>query len=98
MPTKIEQPIDIATRAKLRAREHFQQNRFVTIGAGALVVALLIFVATSIPRRSTVQKTKVVTSALKEEPMQNGNAVVDRSSFPLPIQGRPRQRRDTKDF
>ena len=52
MPTKVESPIDIATRAKLRARQQFQQNRFVIIGAGALVVALLVFVATSIPHKS----------------------------------------------
>jgi hypothetical protein len=55
MPQPIVQPLDIATRAKLRAREHFQQNRFVIIGAGALVIALLIFVATSIPHKSSVQ-------------------------------------------
>lgn len=39
----LQQPIDIATRARLRAKQQFQQNRFVIIGAGALVVALLIF-------------------------------------------------------
>ena len=66
MPSTIVQPIDIATRAKLRAREQFQQNRFVIIGAGALVIALLIFVATSIPHTNSVQKTKVVTAAVKK--------------------------------
>ena len=35
----VVQPLDIATRAKLRAKQQFQQNRFVIIGAGALVVA-----------------------------------------------------------
>jgi hypothetical protein len=89
MPSTIVQPIDIATRAKLRAREQFQQNRFVIIGAGALVVALLIFVATSIPRKSPVQKTKVVTSALKEEPAQGANAAVERSLFPITDSGAP---------
>jgi hypothetical protein len=38
------------------------------IGAVALVVALLIFVATSIPHKSPAQKTKVGASAVKEEP------------------------------
>ena len=89
MPTKVEQPIDIATRAKLRAREQFQQNRFVIIGAGALVIALLIFVATSIPHKSPLPKTKVVTSALKDEPAQSANTVVDRSLFPITDSGAP---------
>ena len=89
MPTKLEQPIEIATRAKLRARQRFQQNRFVIIGAGALVVALLIFVATSIPHKSPVQKTKVGASAVKEEPAQIANAGADRSLFPITDSGRP---------
>jgi hypothetical protein len=88
-PTKVEQPIAIATRAKLRARQQFQQNRFVIIGAGALVVALLVFVATSIPHKSPVQKTKVGAAAVKEEPTQVANAGADRSLFPITDSGRP---------
>jgi hypothetical protein len=42
---------DLATRGKQRAKQQFQQNRFVIIGAGALVVALLVFVAVSVPHR-----------------------------------------------
>jgi hypothetical protein len=34
-----------ATRAKQRARQRIQQSRFVIIGAGAIVIALLILVA-----------------------------------------------------
>jgi hypothetical protein len=83
------QPLDIATRAKLRARQQFQQNRFVIIGAGALVVALLVFVATSIPHKSPVQKTKIGTAAIKEEPTQTANAGADRSLFPITDSGRP---------
>jgi Bacterial conjugation TrbI-like protein len=89
MPQPIVQPPDIATRAKLRARQQFQQNRFVIIGAGALVVALLIFVATSISRKSPVQKTKVGASAVKEEPTKMANAGADRSLFPITDSGRP---------
>jgi hypothetical protein len=89
IPPTVERPLDIATRAKLRARQQFQQNRFVIIGAGALVVALLIFLATSIPHKSPVQKAKVGTSAVKEEPAQRANAVVDRSLFPITDSGRP---------
>ena len=40
---------ELATRAKQRARQQIRQNRFVIIGAGAVVIALLIFVATSMP-------------------------------------------------
>jgi hypothetical protein len=43
-------PQDLATRGRQRAKQQFQQNRFVIIGAGALVVALLVFVAVSMPR------------------------------------------------
>ena len=89
MSTKVEQPIDIATRSRLRAREHFQQNRFVIIAAGALVIALLIFVATSIPHKSLVQKTKVGDATVKEEPTQIANAAGDRSLFPVTDSGRP---------
>lgn len=89
IPPSVVQPFDIATRAKLRARQHFQQDRFVIIGAGALVVALLIFVATSIPHKSPVQKTKVGVSAVKEELAQTANAGADRSLFPITDSGRP---------
>ncbi len=65
-PPAVAQPLDIATRTKLRARQQFQQNRFVIIGAGALVVALLIFVATSIPHKNPVQKTKAGATAVKD--------------------------------
>jgi hypothetical protein len=88
-PSPVVQTIDIATRGTLRARQHFQQNRFVIIGAGALVVALLVFVATSIPRNNPVPKTKVGTGAGKQEPTQLANAGADRSLFPITDSGRP---------
>ncbi len=47
--------LDLATRAKQRARQQIQQNRFVIIGAGAIVIALLIFVATSMPHRGVAE-------------------------------------------
>lgn len=89
MPSTVEQPIDIATRANLRARQQFQQNRFVILGAGALIVALLIFVATSIPHKSPVQKPKVGSATVKEEQTQVANAGADRSLFPITDSGRP---------
>jgi len=42
-----------ATRARLRMKHGFRQNRFVIIGAGLLVGALLLFVAVSVPRNKT---------------------------------------------
>lgn len=98
MPSKVEQPIDIATRAKLRARQQFQQNRFVIIGAGALVVALLVFVATSIPHKGPVRKTKVDALAVKEEPTQIANADADRSLFPITDLGRPSAKEADEGF
>ena len=56
-PASIPVP-EVATRAKQRAKQQIQQNRFVIIGAGAIVIALLIFVATSMPHRGAPQKVK----------------------------------------
>ena len=89
MPPTVKQTLDIATRAKLRARQQFQQNRFVIVGAGALIVALLIFVATSIPHKIPLQKPKVGSAAVKEEQTQVANAGADRSLFPITDSGRP---------
>jgi hypothetical protein len=49
---------EFATRAKQRAKQQIQQNRFVIIGAGAIVTALLIFVAVSMPHRGGPDKGK----------------------------------------
>jgi hypothetical protein len=49
---------ELATRAKQRTKQQIQQNRFVIIGAGAIVVALLIFVATSMPSKHPAPKSK----------------------------------------
>jgi hypothetical protein len=98
MPSAIGQPIDIVTRAKLRPRHQFQQNRFVIIGAGALVLALLIFVATSIPHKTPAQKSKVGAWASKEEPTQNGSTAVDHSLFPITDSGRPSAKETHEGF
>jgi Bacterial conjugation TrbI-like protein len=98
LSSTLQQPIDIATRARLRAKQQFQQNRFVMIGAGALVVALLIFVATSIPHRSPAQKTKVGTAAMKEEQTQTADTSVDRSLFPITDSGRPSAKESHEGF
>ena len=46
---------EFATRARQRARPQFRQNRFAIIGAGAIVIASLIFVAISMPGKRPVQ-------------------------------------------
>jgi len=59
VPTAVqEQEPELATRTKQRAKQQFQQNRFVIIGAGAIVLALLIFVATSMPSKRPAPKSK----------------------------------------
>ena len=63
---------ELATRAKQRAKQQIQQNRFVIIGAGAIVVALLVFVATSMPHRGGPQKAKG-RSAIANDDVDRGN-------------------------
>jgi len=79
-----------ATRAKQRARKQIQQNRFVIIGAGAIVIALLIFVATSMPHRGAPQKAKSRGATATEDlALESGTASNDKSLFPITDSGRP---------
>jgi hypothetical protein len=81
---------EVATRAKQRAKQQIQQNRFVIIGAGAIVIALLIFVATSMPHRSAPQKWKSRGAATAEDSVADGStASNDKSLFPITDFGRP---------
>ena len=81
---------EVATRAKQRAKQQIQQNRFVIIGAGAIVIALLIFVATSMPHRSTPQKVKSRGTTTAEDLVsESGSAGNDESIFPITDSGRP---------
>ncbi|MFZ0798096.1 MAG: hypothetical protein WAM98_09940, partial [Terriglobales bacterium] len=80
----------LATRAKQRARQQIQQNRFVIIGAGAIVIALLIFVATTMPRRGATQKVKSrVATSTEDLASESGTASDDKSLFPITDSGRP---------
>ncbi len=80
----------LATRAKQRARQQIQQNRFVIIGAGAIVIALLIFVATSMPHRGVPQKVKSRGATATEDlALESGTASNDKSLFPITDSGRP---------
>ena len=58
---------ELATRAKQRTRPQIQQNRFVIIAAGAIVVALLIFVATSMPRKRSAPTSKNGAAATTQD-------------------------------
>ena len=81
---------ELATRAKQRARQQIRQNRFVIIGAGAIVVALLIFVATSMPHRGVPQKVKSRGATGTEDlALESGSASNDKSLFPITDSGRP---------
>jgi hypothetical protein len=80
----------LATRAKQRAGQQIQQNRFVIIGAGAIVIALLIFVATSMPHRGVPQKVKSRgANATEDLALESGTASNDKSLFPITDSGRP---------
>lgn len=74
----------LPTRAKLRARENFRQNRSVILAAGALVFALLIFAIVSAPGRRSGSKALVV-------PKTNDDASatsVQKSTLPIIDSGR----------
>ena len=80
---------ELATRAKQRARQQIQQNRFVIIGAGAIVIALLIFVATSMPHRGTPQRAKSRgATAIEDLASESGTASNNKSLFPITDSGR----------
>ena len=77
------------TRTELRAKQKFQQNRFVIIGAGALVVALLLFVAVSMPRKNTSQTPKTGATVGQAKSQQGEPTSDGRSLLPITDSGRP---------
>jgi hypothetical protein len=80
---------DPATRGKQRTKQQFQQNRFVIIGAGALVVALLLFVAVSVPHRKASKATKGTTLTGPGTIQQNEASSTVRSLLPITDSGKP---------
>jgi hypothetical protein len=89
----------LATRAKQRARQQIQQNRFVIIGAGAIVIALLIFVATSMPHRGAPQKVNSRGATDTEDlAFESGTASNDKSLFPITDSGRPATKESHEGF
>jgi hypothetical protein len=83
------QTIDLPTRPRQRARQQFQQNKFVIIGAGALVVALLLFVALSVPHKHTVQKPRGIVAGQQDPTQPSQSASVEPSLLPITDSGRP---------
>ena len=98
-PSAPAAPPEFATRAKQRAKQQIQQNRFVIIGAGAILTALLIFVAISMPHRGGPEKAKnrALTSDSKStlEPNSEG---IEKSLFPITDSGRPVTKEDHQGF
>jgi hypothetical protein len=90
LPTDATVPLPtLATRSKQRVRQQIQQNRFVIIGAGAVVIALSIFVATSMPHRGATQKVKSRGATDTEDlGLESGTASNDKSLFPITDSGR----------
>jgi len=87
--TAAGQTIDFATRTRQRARHEFQQNKFVIIGAGALVVALLLFVSLSVPHKHTVQKPRGIVAGQQDPTQPNESSSVEPSLLPITDSGRP---------
>jgi hypothetical protein len=90
---------EFATRAKQRAKQQIQQNRFVIIGAGAIVTALLIFVGISVPHRGGPEKAKNrgFTSDGKSTPEPNSEGI-EKSLFPITDSGRPATKEEHQGF
>ena len=96
MPTS---PPEVATRARQRARQQIQQNRFVIVAAGAIVTALLIFVAISMPHRGGPQKAKNRGATSKDEStVETGSEANDKSLFPITDSGRPATKETHQGF
>ncbi len=93
------QATELATRAKQRTRQQFQQNRFVFIGAGAIVVALLIFVATSMPSKRPAPKSKnSAVATMQDVASETGATPGDKSLFPITDSGRPATKETHEGF
>jgi type IV secretory pathway VirB10-like protein len=84
-----------ATRAQQRAKKQIQQNRFVIIAAGAVVAALLIFAAVSLPHRGEPRKG-MSHSAVATDRVNSENS--DKSLFPIIDSARPTAKEDRQGF
>ena len=90
---------EFATRTKQRARQQSQQNRFIIIGAGAIVTAILIFVAISMPHRGAPEKVKSRGAITNDQSTgQASNESNDKSLFPITDSGRPATKETHQGF
>lgn len=90
---------EFATRAKQRAKQQIQQNRFLFIGAGAIVTALLIFVAVSMPHRGGSAKVKNGGITSQDElTAETSNESNDKSLYPITDSGRPSTKETHQGF
>lgn len=89
---------EFPTRTKQRAKLQIQQNRFVIIAAGAIVMALLIFVAVSMPRRGGLEKTKNGIITKDESTAESGHDSDEKSLYPITDSGRPEAKTTHQGF
>jgi hypothetical protein len=82
-------PQVLATRGRQRAKRQLQQNRLVIIGAGVLVVALLLLVAVSMPRGKPPKTAKGTMAPNPGAIQLNDTAHPERSLLPITDSGRP---------
>jgi hypothetical protein len=95
-PIQLPEP---ATRSKQRAKPQLQQNRFVIIAAGAIVAALLVFAAVSMPHRGGPRKTKSQSATTTDRSnSENSDVGSDKSLFPITDSGRPNAKDDHQGF
>jgi hypothetical protein len=95
-PIQLPEP---ATRSKQRAKEQLQQNRFVIIAAGAIVAALLVFAAVSMPHRGEPRKTRGRSATTTDRSnSENSDVGSDKSLFPITDSGRPNAKDDHQGF
>ena len=81
--------LEFTTRTKQRTKPGIQQNRLVIIAAGAIVLALMIFVAISMPRRRSPHKTKAYRGSVADQSnLQTSDTGDDKSLFPITDSGR----------
>lgn len=88
---------EVATRAKQRAKHEIPQNKFVIVAAGAIVTALLIFVAVSIPHRGGSQKTKSRIAVANNQSTTEITSE-EKSLFPITDSGRPADNESHRGF
>lgn len=98
-PPQQEFLAEVATRAKQRAKHEIPQNKFAILAAGAVVTALLIFVAVSMPHRRRPQTAKDRSATTKSDSAVEINSENDEKSlFPITDSGRPASQQTHQGF